>query len=231
MRHARHGTFAALVLVAACLPGCKVGIDAHPLSPAQAAALQSRDVPSSRESIEGFTSVLVHVPISAPADRVWARLAERYGDVHEWSGPIESSSFGEGHVEGSRGATRSCTLGPSSPLGKGETFQETIVAWDPAARYYAAAVNDGFYPLRRVVQEFWVRPTADGAGSVVTTQFHYDLAPPMGKGKGMRKRLKPQFVTSLLGLKHLIETGDGAQARDGDFLAKTYPSVFEENGV
>ncbi|MGH1340174.1 MAG: SRPBCC family protein [Nannocystales bacterium] len=231
MRPPPNGARALIVLAATLLCGCKVGIDAHPLNPTQAAALQTRDAPTAREDVEGFTSILVRVPIAASPDHVWAQLGEHYGDVHQWSGPIEASGFTEGHVVGAQGATRSCTLGPSSPIGKGESFNETIVAWDPARHYYAAAVNDGFFPLRRVVQEYWVQPGPDGVGASVTTQFHYDLAPLMGKGKGMRKKLKPQLVTSLLGLKHLIETGNGEEARDGDFLAGAYPSMFEVNGV
>ena len=219
--------FAALVPLTAC----KVGLDAHPLTAAQTAAIAPRPAPTQPDEIEQLTSIVVKVPIDASPDDVWQTLAVGYGDVHKWSGPIEASSFKKGHVEGGDGCVRSCTLGQSSPIGKGKSFSETIIVWDPASRFFAAGVNDGFFPLRRVVQEFWVDEGEAPERSVVTTQFHYDLSPPMGKGKPLKKRLKPQLVTSLLGLKHLIETGNANEAQDADYLASTYPSVFDANGV
>lgn len=219
-----------LVAVCCLLGGCAVGLDAHPLTDAQSAAISSRAAPDAPDPMPGMTSLVVSVPIDAPVEQVWERLAVRYGDVHQWSGPIEDSDFDHGHVEGARGAVRSCTLGDDSPVGKGETFEETILTWDPQRHYFVAGVDDGFYPMKRAVQEFWVDPSTQG-GSIVTTQFHFDLSFPMGKGKGLLGRLKPQMVTSLLGLKHLVETGDSQQAQDSDFLAQAYPSVFDANGV
>ncbi len=220
-----------LALLAGASPGCAVGLDAHPLTDLQSAALRSRPAPRTADEVPKMTSLVVAVPIDASVETVWHRLAVRYGDVHDWSGPIEDSDFAPGHVQGGHGAVRSCKLGPTAPLGKGKSFSETILVWNDETHFFSAGVDDGFYPLRRVVQEYWVDADASGKGSVVTTQFHFDLAPPMGKGKGLVGRLKPQVVTSLLGLKHLIETGDAARSQDQAFLAETYRSVYSANGV
>ncbi|MCH9686865.1 MAG: SRPBCC family protein [Deltaproteobacteria bacterium] len=177
-----------------------------------------------------MTSLVVRVPIDAPPEQVWQQLAVRYGDVHQWSGPIADSGMEAGHTEGRSGAVRSCTLGPDSPIGKGETFSETILQWDPARRFFAAGVDDGFYPMRKVVQEYWVDAGPNG-GTVVTTQFHFDLSFPMGKGTRLVSRLRPQVVTSLLGLKHLVERGDAQRAQDAQFLRRTYPAVYRDNEV
>ncbi len=208
--------------------GCTVGLQAHPLSPGQREALGSRPVPAAEQQVAGLTTIRVAVPISAPAASVWDQLAVRYGDVHEWSGPIENSKFVDAEV-GRDGARRACTLGPNSPLGKGETFTETILVWDPEHRFFLAGVDDGFYPLRQVAQEFWVRQTP--SGSEVVSQFHYDMSFPMGRGRALRSKLKPQIVRSLLGLKHLVETGRSAEAQDPDFLVRQYPAVLRANGV
>ncbi len=219
------------IAVGLCLTGgCAVGLAAHPLTDAQAAAMQPRPAPVAAQSIDGMTSVVVRVPIDAAPGHVWEQLAVRYGDVHRWSGPIADSGMEAGHVQGGQGAVRSCTLGPSSPVGKGETFSETIVHWDPEQRFFAAGVDNGFYPMRQVIQEYWVDARPDG-GTVVTTQFSFDLSFPMGKGKRLVSRLRPQVVTSLLGLKHLVERGDAQQAQDADFLARTYPAVYDANGA
>lgn len=225
------GSVVSLLLVGVVFVGCAVGIDAHPLTDAQSAALKTRPAPRSAQSIPELTSLVVRVPIQAPVSRVWDQLAVRYGDVHEWSGPIEHSGLATGNTHGCQGAVRACTLGDNAPIGRGKTFSETIVEWDEERHFFVAGVNDGFYPMRRAVQEFWVEPSADGTTSVVTTQFHFDLSFPMGKGKGLVGKLKPQVVTSLLGLKHLLETGNGTQARDAEFLQAHYPAIYDANGA
>lgn len=222
--------YAAFVVLSAVLTGgCAVGLDRNPLTPEQLATLKSRPVPAQTRAADGMVAVMVRVPISAPPTEVWNRLAVQYGDVHQWSGTVEESEFREGASKGEQGAVRSCKLGDNSPIGKGEVFEETIFEWDPERRYFAAGVDDGFYPMKRAVQEFWVE--AAGSGSVVVTLFHFDLSFPMGKGNALLGKIKPQVVTSLLGLKHLIETGNSAQAQDSDYLRSAYPEVYTTNGT
>lgn len=219
------------LLLLSMLGACSVGLTNHPLSDAQQSHFASRSAPERPEAVEDMRTIVVSVPVSADATKVWNQLALGYRDVHHWSGSIVDSGHIAGTAEQGKGCARFCVLGEDSPLGAGERFRETIVAWDADKMYYAAGVDDGFFPMKRVVQEFWVVKTPTGAR--VVSQFAFELRGAMASmmEDDVVDKLRRPLVTSLMGLKHLVESGNRKQAQDAKFLERTYPKVFESNAV
>jgi len=82
------------------------------------------------------------IEIDAPAARAWALVAERFGDVGEWTSAVHAS-----HLLGPLevGVVRVCETPRIGPIPAGE-FRERLVLLDREQMRFAYEVTDGALP-------------------------------------------------------------------------------------
>jgi uncharacterized protein YndB with AHSA1/START domain len=132
--------------------------------------------------------------IAAPADRVWAVLAE-HERMPEWGSPLKRVTLvraGSAERNGV-GAVRRM----EAPL---QTIEEEIVGWDPP-RSYEYTLRRGA-PVRDHRGRLEVVP--DGAGC--TVRWHVTFTPTLPfTGTALALGLEVAFGRMLAGLKRLVE--------------------------
>jgi uncharacterized membrane protein len=153
-----------------------------------------------------MTSINREVTVDAPADKVWADLAD-FGNVATWNPSVKKSFLTSTQTRG-EGITRECQL---VPVG---TIQEQVTSWVEGES------------MTIEISEFKNVPGMRGGGADIhirsrgdQTDVHLELSYEVGLGAvgaGMNSMmLKRQFSKAaaglLAGLKHHVETGDSVQ--------------------
>lgn len=147
--------------------------------------------------------------VSHPASTVWA-LIDDFADTAAYHPFVERSFAVNGRTTG-LGATRQCDMY------SGQSVQETITVYAPAARRYALELTQGDMPLNHLGVEVEVCDEGDGH---TTLKYHFALAPKFGPlGWVMAKTMMiPQFkkmIGQLIeGVDRHLETGQTV-GRDG----------------
>ena len=159
------------VAIAAGTSGCDASVHPDvPLTPDQKQAFVPRAVPSEVPAVDGMTSLGGRGHIAASPDKVWNVVAVNFGKIETWGGAGIAASTGS--AEGKLGATRHCKIADHMPMIGGSTYDETIIAWDPARHYYAFEQTMSSGPTEKLVGETWIDSDGKG-GTVVTTIAHF----------------------------------------------------------
>lgn len=153
-----------------------------------------------------MTSINREVTVNAPAEEVWAALAD-FGNVATWNPNVKKSFLTSNQTQG-EGISRECQL---VPMG---TVQEQVTSWVEGESMTIEISEFKNVPAMRAGgADIHIRARGD------QTDVHLELSYEVGLGAvgaGMNSMmLKRQFskaATGLLaGLKHHVETGDPVQ--------------------
>ena len=103
--------------------------------------------------------------VSAPAERAWEVIAEKFGDAAEWAATLESTS-----LKGSLGvgAIRTCHtkgVGPFPPA----TIEERLIDFDPKQQRYTYVVESGLPPIFKSAQNSWSVESISETSCIVHT--------------------------------------------------------------
>ncbi len=164
-----------------------------------------------------MTQVRFKIPIDAPAEQVWAVLAD-FGAVSRYS-PTVVHSYLTGDQRAGVGTARHCDL--ALP---GATVDERIVDWRDGERYTLEIFDgDKLPPFRSAHASFDVR-AAGPDRTVVAAELAYELKYGPAGTLMDRMMVEPKFRAAfgalVAGLKHHLETGEQVTV-ETDLAAET----------
>jgi hypothetical protein len=156
------------------------------------------------------------VVVEVPPEQAWALLAD-FGSVQDYFASIVKSDWigDPGLAEGSE---RFCDL---SFQGRDVHVKERIFELEPGSHFVYDVYDWENFPLKRMHNTFGVRVDAQGR-TVVYNVIDFKLKPAMMSGL-MRKTMAGSARATMLGMKHVLETGDGTLSREA--LEALYPDA------
>lgn len=153
------------------------------------------------------------------ADRLWAAVAEDYGNIAKSHPKIVSSNYTSGSLKGEKGAQRHCTFNKKGS----RMLHEEITDWNPEEGYFVNRILEA--------KKFPV--------DVDNTQGTYHII-PMGPNKSkfvfkMEFRTKPAFMAGMakgkfkkliqdymIAVQHNVATGESVTADNFKAIKKNY---------
>lgn len=131
------------------------------------------------------------VTITAPADSIWAVLAD-FGRISAWAPNVDHSCLMSTQTEGV-GMVRRIQVGPA-------TVVERVIGWEPGARL--AYAIEGLPPVVRSVSNTWSLDEAYGVTTVtLTSSIDTGPRPPQKAiARGVARTLGKASVQMLNGL-------------------------------
>lgn len=144
------------------------------------------------------------INVSAPAEKAWEVIGEKFGDFGEWTTALESSSLrGELGV----GATRVCRtngVGLFPPM----VAEERLITFDPEQKSYTYVVTKGLPAMFKRAQNAWSIETIDKTNCIVHSHVNIEMKTwirPFSWIFGMAiKRDMKKFFSEM---SYFIETG------------------------
>ncbi len=143
-----------------------------------------------------MTKLSSQVRIEAPAEQVWATLAD-LAAVQDYSTGVAKAYYTSDVREGV-GASRHCDL--QNPSG---WVEERVTDWQ-AGREMTIEIYESSGPFKSAFARFAVTP--DGQGTTVDFTFDYEVK--SGPSEALAKALEKANESLLAGLKHYVETGE-----------------------
>ena len=203
--------------------------DARPLSAHEKQMFVSRPPPTQVPALAGLSTIGARVQIDVPPPKVWTVFAIGFGNVSHWAGAGVAASECTSGGKGQLGATRSCRIADRIPMFGGDDYFEEVVGWDAKQGYFTVLQTQATGPTSLLLNENWV--DSDGKGGTVVTQLvhvEFDFPATIMNLEGV---LKEAQVRSLIGLKHLCETGEHMTVENFEALEAKYPQVKADNGL
>ena len=151
-----------------------------------------------------MSRVTGQVQIEAPAERVWAVLAD-FGAIAQWSPTVERSYL-------TTEAGQEVGTGRHLDLAGGwhvdRAIEDRVLEWDEGRRYLVE--SSGMRVMKYVRNEWAIE--AASVGAVVTLTFDFaaklGLLGTLAERLLMRRQVRKAVVLILAGLKRHVETGE-----------------------
>jgi ribosome-associated toxin RatA of RatAB toxin-antitoxin module len=146
------------------------------------------------------SDVIMRIPISASANKVWEVLAD-FGGVEKWA-PTVVKCRRSTEANSGLGAKRILTTS------RGDDTEEVIVEWNEG-KSFTFEIPDGLASIVKTLSETWsVEQSPDGASVVVRMDYQmkngilYSILDSLV----VRHELRKLLVQNLAGLKYYLET-------------------------
>ncbi|WP_350286846.1 SRPBCC family protein [uncultured Croceitalea sp.] len=173
-------------------------------------------------------TVKVELKINAPAERVWEAMVLDYGEISNFSPAIYTSEYTAGSLKGEKGAERVCSFNAKGT----QTSHEQIAQLDSKNMImYNRILGGKKLPLDFDNSQAVYRVKDNGDGtSTASYEFQFRTKPAF-MGFIAKGAFKKQLSSTLVGLKHYVETGEKVNGSIGNYkeIKKKYdkPTVVK----
>lgn len=154
-----------------------------------------------------------------PAEKVWATVADDYGNIANSHPKIMASKYAKGSLKGEKGAQRLCYFNTSET----RSLYEEIVEWNPTEGYFINRVLEAKrFPIDEDNTRAIYQIKSAGANkSIIAMKMEFRTKPAFmgGMAKGQFKKL---LLDYFIAIEHHLTTGESVTAANFKDIRKQY---------
>ncbi len=154
-----------------------------------------------------------------PAEKVWAAVAEDYGNIANTHPQVVKSEYAKGSLKGKKGAQRMCYFNEKGS----RTLYEEITEWNPEKGYFVNRILVAKkFPVNadNTRATYFIKPTGPNS-SEISMKMEFRTKPAF-MGPMAEKKFKKLLLDYFIAVEHHLATGESVTSANFKEVKKMY---------